>query len=98
FFFLLQPKIMVDNKAITIHEQWRSILGEKLLLIEPYHYVKLSKILSPPKLSGYEREGSVACALHYIRQKVKMWGVDVLRAENIKNLIEEEDDDNSDEE
>src|SRR6266511_267100 len=96
-FSLTQPKIMVDNKVITIHKQWRSILGEKILLIEPYHYVKLSEILSPPKLSGYEKEGSVACALHYIRQKVKMWGADVLRAENIKNLIEEEDDASDDE-
>src|SRR5438552_8054780 len=36
---------MVDNKVITIHEQWRSILGKKLPLIDPYHYVKLSEIL-----------------------------------------------------
>src|SRR5437763_2445143 len=98
-FSLTQPKIMVDNKVITIHEQWHSILGEKLPLIDPYHYVKLSEILSPPKLSDCEKRGSVAYALHYIRQKVKMWGADVLRAENIKNLIEEEeDDDNTDEE
>src|SRR6266542_3752685 len=77
---------MVDNKVITIHENWHSILGEVLPLIEPYHYVKLSEILKPPKLV-HERNGSVVAVLPYIRQKVKMWGVDVLRAENIKNLI-----------
>ena len=50
----------------------------------------------PPKLLAQERNGSVAAVLPYIRQKVKMWGADVLRAENIKTLIEDDDsDDNS---
>src|SRR6266540_1957383 len=80
---------MVDNKDIAIHEQWHSILGKKIPLIEPYHYVKLSKIFPPPKLSVYEKNGSVVAVLPYIRQKVKMWGTDVLKAENIKTLIKE---------
>ncbi|CAB5387394.1 hypothetical protein RhiirA1_438173 [Rhizophagus irregularis] len=89
---------MVDNKVITIHEKWHPILGKEIPLIEPYHYVKLSNILSPPKLLAHE-SGSVGKVLPYIRQKVKMWGADVLRAENIKTLIDEEDDDElSDEE
>ncbi|CAJ0843131.1 1865_t:CDS:2 [Entrophospora sp. SA101] len=88
---------MIDNKVITIHEKWHSILGEEIPLIEPHDYVKLSKILAPPKLTAHEMNGSVAYVLHYIRQKVKMWGADVLRAENIKTLVEE-DDDVSDEE
>ena len=79
---------MVDDKVITIREKLYSILGEEIPLIEPYHYVKLCKIFTPPKLSVHDRYGSVAAVLPYIRQKVKMWGVDVLRAENIKNLIE----------
>ncbi|RGB25322.1 hypothetical protein C1646_675670 [Rhizophagus diaphanus] len=87
---------MVDNKLITIHEQWHPILGKEIPLIEPYHYVKLSKILSPPKLLAHER-GSVGKVLPYIRQKVKMWGADILRAENIKTLIDD-DDELSDEE
>ncbi|PKK72960.1 hypothetical protein RhiirC2_864728 [Rhizophagus irregularis] len=89
---------MVDNKVITIHEQWHPILGKEIPLIEPYHYVKLSNILSPLKLSAHE-SGSVGKVLPYIRQKVKMWGADVLRAENIKTLIDEDDEDElSDEE
>jgi GTPase Era involved in 16S rRNA processing len=88
--------IMVENKVITIHEQWHPILGKEIPLIEPYHYIKLSKILSSPKLSAHE-SGSVDKVLPYIRQKVKMWGADVLRAENIKTLIDE-DDELSDEE
>ncbi|CAH1761106.1 6983_t:CDS:2 [Entrophospora sp. SA101] len=83
---------------ITIHEKWHPILGEKIPLIEPHDYVKLSKILAPPKLAIHEKNGSVAYVLHYIRQKVKMWGADVLKAENIKTLVEENDDDVSDEE
>ncbi|PKK68404.1 hypothetical protein RhiirC2_867289 [Rhizophagus irregularis] len=82
--------------VITIHEQWHPILGKEIPLIEPYHYVKLSRILSPPKLLAHE-SGSVGKVLPYIRQKVKMWGADVLRAENIKTLIDE-DDELSDEE
>src|SRR6266542_1232700 len=82
---------MVDNKVITIHEQWHHILGKEIPLIEPYHYIKLSKIFTPPRLLAHERNGSVAKILPYIRQKVKMWGADVLRAENIKTLISEDE-------
>ncbi|CAB4487161.1 uncharacterized protein OCT59_001246 [Rhizophagus irregularis] len=82
---------MVVDKVTIICEKWHSILGEEITLIEPYHYVKLSKILHPPKLSVYEMDGSVIAVLPYIRQKVKMWGAQVLKAENIKNLIEEDD-------
>ncbi len=89
---------MVDNKTLIIHEQWHSILGEKIILTEPYHYVKLRKIFLPPKLPVNEKE-CVAKVLPYIQQKVKMWGADVLRAESIKTLIEEDDaSDDSDEE
>nr|CAG8535359.1 7706_t:CDS:2 [Entrophospora candida] len=88
---------MIDNKVITIHEEWHPILGEEIPLIELRDYVKLSKILAPPKLAIHERNGSVAYVLHYIRQKVKMWGVDVLKAENIKTLVEENDDDSDSE-
>ncbi|CAG8758918.1 7829_t:CDS:1, partial [Funneliformis caledonium] len=84
--------IMVDNKVIKIHRQWYPILGETISLIEPYHYVKLSKIFPPPKLPASRKYETVIEVLPYIRQKVKMWGADVLRAENIKTLIEEEDD------
>src|SRR5688572_24184942 len=89
---------MTDNKVMKIHEQWHSILGEEISLIEPYHYVKLCKIITPPKLPVHERNGSVAAVLPYIRQKVKMWGTDVLRAENIKTLIEEDKEDDDEEE
>src|SRR5438270_542482 len=91
---------MVDNKVKIIREKWNPILGEEIPLIEPYHYVKLSKILHPPKLPAYGMDGSVAAVLPYIRQKVKMWGAQVLKAVSIKTLIEEDDDisDISDEE
>ncbi|CAI2196007.1 20400_t:CDS:1, partial [Funneliformis geosporum] len=83
---------MVDNKVIKIHKQWHSILGEEIPLIEPYNYVKLNEIFPPPKLPVTGKNGTVIEVLPYIRQKVKMWGADVLRAENIKTLIEEADD------
>ncbi|GES87321.1 interferon-induced very large GTPase 1-like [Rhizophagus clarus] len=82
---------MADNKEITIHEQWHPILGKEIPLIEPRHYVKLNNILSPPELPAHE-SGSVAKVLPYIRQKVKMWGAEVLRAENIKTLVSEDED------
>jgi hypothetical protein len=85
--------MMSENKAITIDEQWHSILSKKVSYIEPYHYLELCKIFPPPKLSVNEKNGSVTAVLPYIRQKVKMWGVEVLRAGNIKTLIEEEEDD-----
>jgi hypothetical protein len=87
---------MVDNKVITVHERWHPILGKEIPLIEPNRYIELNKILSPPKLSAHE-SGSVDKVLPYIRQKVKMWGADILRAENIKTLINE-DEESSDEE
>lgn len=79
---------MVDDKVIIIREKWHSILDEEIPLIKPYHYVKLSKILHPPKLSVYEMGSVIA----YIRQKVKMWKAQVLKAESIKTLIEKGDD------
>ncbi|PKB98172.1 hypothetical protein RhiirA5_465520 [Rhizophagus irregularis] len=87
---------MVDNKLICVHEQWYSILGEAIPVIESYHHVKLSKIIEPPRLPASQRHKSIIDVLPFIRQKVKMWGADILKAENIKTLIE--DDDNSDEE
>jgi hypothetical protein len=87
---------MVDNKLIRIHEQWHSILGEEIPVIEPYHHVKLSEIIEPPRLPVSQKHKSIIAVLPYIRQKVKMWGADILKAENIKALIE--DDDDSDEE
>src|SRR5581483_7683894 len=70
-----------------------SYSGKEIPLIEPYHYIKLSKIFPPPRLLAHEGNGSVAEVLPYIRQKVKMWGADVLRAENIKTLINEVNED-----
>src|SRR5437762_3256987 len=87
---------MIDNKFICIHEQWHSILGEAIPVIEPYHHVKLSKIIEPPRLPASKRHRSIIAVLPYIRQKVKMWGADILKAENIKTLIEEEDFDDFD--
>ncbi|CAG8591483.1 32092_t:CDS:1, partial [Racocetra persica] len=75
--------------------------GEKLPLIEPHHYVKLSKIISPPKLSSDKIHENVAAVFPYIRQKVKMWGVDILKAENFnKSLIDycEKDEESTDDE
>src|SRR5579871_3793369 len=83
---------MVDNKFIYIHERWHPILGYVLPVIEPYHHVKLSKIIEPPILPASQRYKSIIAVLPYIQQKVKMWGADILKAENIKSLIEDDDD------
>ncbi|CAG8821248.1 15082_t:CDS:1, partial [Racocetra persica] len=74
----------------TIHKQWRPILGDEISLVEPNDYVKLGVIIPNPRLTDIEKNGSIAELLPYIRQKVKMWGVGVLRAENIKTLIDKE--------
>ncbi|CAG8727785.1 41003_t:CDS:1, partial [Gigaspora margarita] len=63
---------------------------DEISLIEPNDYVKLGVIISNPGLTDIEKNGSIAELLPYIRQKVKMWGVGVLRAENIKVLINKE--------
>ncbi|CAG8786144.1 21064_t:CDS:2, partial [Gigaspora margarita] len=36
---------------------------------EPFHYLKLSKIISAPRLSAHEKDGGVSLVLPYIRQK-----------------------------
>ncbi|RHZ69637.1 hypothetical protein Glove_281g41 [Diversispora epigaea] len=81
----------MDNKVIKVNGKWHPILGESVPLIEPHHYVRFSKIIEAPQLSVGEKNGSISLVLPYIRQKVKMWGADVLLAENIKTLIERED-------
>ncbi|RHZ83940.1 hypothetical protein Glove_86g224 [Diversispora epigaea] len=86
----------MDNKGIKVNSKWHPILGESVPLIEPHHYVKLSKIISAPLLTADEKNGSIPLVLPYIRQKVKMWGADVLLAENIRTLIKQEGDDDDD--
>ncbi|CAG8519441.1 444_t:CDS:2, partial [Racocetra fulgida] len=87
-----------ENKALKIDKKWYSILGEELPLIEPQHYFMLRKLIPQPKLSAYKIYGNVAAVLPYIRQKVKMWGVDILKAENFANLVNDDDDESSDDE
>ncbi|CAG8572898.1 4091_t:CDS:2 [Cetraspora pellucida] len=87
-----------ENKVLKIDKKWDTILGEKLPLIEPQHYFMLSKLIPQPKLLSHEVYRNVAAALPYIRQKIKMWGVDILKAENFANLVNEEDEESSDDE
>ncbi|CAI2179590.1 9418_t:CDS:2 [Funneliformis geosporum] len=60
---------MVDNKFISIHKQWHSILGETIQVIEPYHHVKLCKIIEPPRLPTSKSYETISSVLPYIRQK-----------------------------
>ncbi|CAG8588849.1 45855_t:CDS:2, partial [Gigaspora margarita] len=80
-----------ENEVLKIDKKWCSILSEELPLIEPQQYFILNKIILQPKLSYHEIYGNVAAILPYILQKVKMWGVDILKAENFVNLINDED-------
>ncbi|CAB5204505.1 unnamed protein product [Rhizophagus irregularis] len=85
---------MVDNNLVRIHKQWHSILGEEIPMIGPYHHVELSEIIKqPPQLPASQRHKCIITVLPYIRQKVKMWGAGILKAENIKTLIEDDDSD-----
>ncbi|CAG8481200.1 14186_t:CDS:2 [Cetraspora pellucida] len=85
---------MTKNLVIKIDEKWQSILGEEFPLIEPQDYVKLGKIISPPKLLANEIHNDMVKVLLYIRQKVKMWEVDILNAENFnKSLINHDEED-----
>ncbi|RIB27845.1 hypothetical protein C2G38_2028997 [Gigaspora rosea] len=79
-----------NNKNITIHKQWRPILGDEISLVEPNDYVKLGDIIPNPRLTDIDKNGSIAELLPYIHQKIKKCGVGVLRAENIKTLIDKE--------
>ncbi|RIB12684.1 hypothetical protein C2G38_2199987 [Gigaspora rosea] len=97
---------MTEIQTIKINEKRRSILGEELPKIKPQNYVKLEKSISIPKLSANEIHNNVVKVLPYIRQKVKMWGVDILNVENFnKSLInfdeesyDDEDEDSSENE
>ncbi|CAG8604446.1 11890_t:CDS:10 [Gigaspora margarita] len=81
FYFAEEKYEYLVNK-IMVDERWHSIVGEELPLIEPQDYVKLGEIISPPKTLSAETHENVAAVLPYIRQKVKMWGVYILKAEN----------------
>ncbi|CAG8536656.1 22870_t:CDS:2 [Cetraspora pellucida] len=88
-----------ENEVLKIDKKWHLILGEEMPLIEPQHYFILCKIIPQPKLLSHEIYVNVATVLPYIRQKVKMWGVDIFKAENFANLVnEEEDEESSDDE
>ncbi|CAG8568143.1 5167_t:CDS:2, partial [Racocetra persica] len=76
-----------ENRHYFISRRKVQRPSEELSLIEPHHYVKLGKVISPPKLSSNEIRGNVAAVLPYIRQKVKMWGVDIVKAENFYNIL-----------
>ncbi|CAG8789029.1 12324_t:CDS:2, partial [Gigaspora margarita] len=91
---------MIENKPLDVIEKWHEILGEELPLIRSQNYNKLGKIILSPKLSSSEIRRNVAAVLPYILQKVKMWGVDIIKAENFDNLINycEENDESSDDE
>ncbi|CAG8608206.1 5796_t:CDS:2, partial [Cetraspora pellucida] len=84
-----------ENEVLKIDKKWHLILGEEMPLIEPQHYFMLSKLIPQPKLLSHEIYLNVATVLPYIRQKVKMWGVDIFKAENFANLVNEEDDEES---
>ncbi|KAF0445955.1 interferon-induced very large GTPase 1-like [Gigaspora margarita] len=82
----------MTEKTLKINEKWHSILGKELRLIEPHYYAKLDKIIPPPKLSSNNKvHGNVAAVLPYIQQKVKMWGVDILNAENFNKSLKNYD-------
>ncbi|CAG8791061.1 20174_t:CDS:2, partial [Gigaspora margarita] len=90
---------LAENKPLDVIEKWHEILGEELPLIRSQNYNKLGKIILSPKLSFSEIRRNVAAVLPYILQKVKMWGVDILKAENFDNLNYcEENDESSDDE
>ncbi|CAG8577016.1 8640_t:CDS:2, partial [Gigaspora rosea] len=64
--------------------------GDEISLVEPNDYVKLGDIIPNPRLTDIDKNGSIAELLPYIHQKIKKCGVGVLRAENIKTLIDKE--------
>ncbi|CAG8499443.1 16586_t:CDS:2, partial [Cetraspora pellucida] len=87
-----------ENEVLKIDTKWYSILGEKLPLIEPKHYFIFSELILQPKLLSHQIHANVAAVLPYIRQQVKMREVDILKAENFANLINDEEDESSDNE
>ncbi|KAF0465721.1 interferon-induced very large GTPase 1-like [Gigaspora margarita] len=95
----VSPFLPDENEVLKIDKKWYSILDEKLPLIEPKHYFMLSDLIPQPNLLSNEIHMNVAAVLPYIRQKVKMRDVDILKAENFAKLvIDQEDEESSDDE
>ncbi|KAF0465726.1 interferon-induced very large GTPase 1-like [Gigaspora margarita] len=88
-----------ENEVLKLDKKWYSILDEELPLIEPKHYFMLSEIISQPNLLSNEIHMNVAAVLPYIRQKIKMRDVDILKTEKFANLvIDQKDEESSDDE
>ncbi|KAF0488993.1 interferon-induced very large GTPase 1-like [Gigaspora margarita] len=95
----VSPFLPDENEVLKIDKKWYSILDEKLPLIVPKHYFMLSDLIPQPKLLSKKIHMNVAAVLPYIRQKVKMHDVDILRTEKFASLvIDQEDEKSSDDE
>ncbi|RUP48911.1 hypothetical protein BC936DRAFT_143662 [Jimgerdemannia flammicorona] len=80
----------IRDGPLEIHEKWQSVMGETLSAITPTDFVKLHSIIASPKIPAANMAACVNTVLPFIIQRVKMWGTDVLRSENVSALVQDE--------
>jgi hypothetical protein len=74
-------------KFIDLHEKFKNFYGDSLKIISGSELNHLSSIEEKPNLSDNTLDRNVAKVLPYIIQKIKMWGCNVLTADNISGFI-----------
>ncbi|CAG8746196.1 564_t:CDS:2, partial [Gigaspora margarita] len=76
-----------DYKVLNVHENWKSLMGERINIITSRDYLEVRKIIPIPNISENQLEFCMVKILPYIIQKVKMWGCSTLAASNISGLV-----------
>ncbi|KAF0554714.1 interferon-induced very large GTPase 1-like [Gigaspora margarita] len=76
-----------DYKVLNVHENWKSLMGERINIITSRDYLEVRKIIPIPNISENQLEFCMVKILPYIIQKVKMWGCSTLTASNISGLV-----------
>jgi hypothetical protein len=74
-----------------IHPELKAVFGDTNKRILSKEFVLLSSIIEKPNLIPKEMRSSVANVMPYLIQRIKMWGSQVLTADNISGLINAEE-------
>jgi hypothetical protein len=70
-----------------IHQRFITVFGNSKEVIDSREFVRLSYIIEKPKLIPNKMEAAVVKVLPYITQRLKMWGCQVVTADNISEMI-----------
>jgi hypothetical protein len=83
--------IEIPKFNAEIHEKLIAVFGDSKKFIDSKEFVRLSSIIEKPNFKSTELSSSVAKAMPYIIQRIKMWGCQALTADNISSLISSEE-------